>query len=142
MCLTSSAAALDGNPRAHLSTNQHAYSPGDVLQLHLALEPGSQNNVVDGWVGIEIPGGGRYYLQADLKTLSGTPAPAVRAYSIRDFSRSILTLEVPAHLPPGLYTLLAVGVAPGASPFDSTQHVTNLAALAVTLKPKPTPCGG
>ena len=135
-----SMAVVQGNPQISLSTNQSSFIPGDFLTLNIDIQQGTQNNLIDGWVGVVLPDGALAFLQSDLMTFSSTPAPTIQNFMVIDFSGPLFQLQIPSVLPTGTYTFLAVGVIPGTDPFQETNHVTNVASAAVTLQPPPVAC--
>ena len=46
--------AVVGNPQVALSTNKTSYVPGDLFVFSAALQSGTLNNVVDGYVQVQI----------------------------------------------------------------------------------------
>lgn len=93
----------------------------------------TQSPVIDGYVWVEIPGGGRFFLMPDFTNFTDVSMPVVTSLPVQDFAGTILNMPIPADLSAGTYTFFAVGVVPGADPFNSANWVTNRAELSVTL---------
>lgn len=130
-----------GNPpHVALSTNQAGFIPGDFFRLFATFQLGTQNNVVDGYVQVQIPGGQVFYLLPNLVSFSSIPTSVVQSFAISDLSNPlpITTLRVSSDLPPGTYTFSAFGVAPGSNPLDPANRRTNVAMTSVSLTI--TPC--
>ncbi len=121
------------NPQVALTSNQSSYVVGNPFVLSATITPGTQNNLVDGYVKVVIPGGGTYYLRPDLVNWSSTPVPVVANFTIVSFSGPIYTTTVPAGLPVGTYTFSAFGVTPGSDPANPANLRSNVATLMVTL---------
>lgn len=127
--------AVVGNPQVALSTNKSSYVPGDLFVLSAALQSGTQNNVVDGYVQVQIPGGQVFYLLPDLVNFSLAPTPVGRSLPVPDLASPIpVTVQVvPSFLPSGTYTFSAFGVAPGSNPLDAANRRSNVAGVSVSL---------
>lgn len=120
------------NPYVQLFSNQSSYVPGDLFTLTVSLTPGSQNNLIDGYVQVVIPSGEVFYLQPDLIWVP-TPIPLVRSYTVVAFTGPLFTATLTADLPIGSYTFSAFGVAPGSDPANPANLRSNVATLTVTL---------
>lgn len=121
------------NPQVALSANPSTYSVGDPFVLSATISPGTQNNLVDGYVKVAIPGGSTYYLMPDLITWSPTPFPLLSNFTVVNFSGPFYATTVPSGLPTGSYTFSAFGVAPGSDPNNPANLRSNVATHTVAL---------
>lgn len=108
-----------------LSLNQPSYTDGNTLVLSAAISPGTQNNQMDGYVTVTIPGGETYYLTPDMATWSRAKAWMVNNFTAVNFSGPIYSAVVPAALPNGEYTFSAFGVTPGSDPDNPANSQSN-----------------
>ncbi len=99
-----------------LYLNQPSYTVGNTLVLSATITPGTQDNQMDGYVKVMIPGGAPYYLMPDMATWSLTPGPVVGNFTAVNFYGPIYSTIIPAGLPVGEYTFSAFGVTPGSDP--------------------------
>ncbi len=120
-------------PAVSLSTNQPIYAVGNTLVLSATITPGTQNNQVDGYIVVVIPGGVTYYLMRNMMTWSPTPAPVVSNFTVVDFSGPIYSTIVPAGLPVGAYTFSVFGVTPDSAPTNPANLRSNVGTTTVTL---------
>ncbi|PWB80768.1 MAG: hypothetical protein C3F08_03580 [Candidatus Methylomirabilota bacterium] len=93
----------------------------------------AQSTQMDGYIWVEIPGGGRFFLMPDFTNLTDIVTPVVSSLPIGNFAGSILRMPIPDSLPVGTYNFFAVGVIPGSDPFNAANWVTNRAEYTVTL---------
>jgi hypothetical protein len=89
--------------------------------------------MMDGYVWVEIPGGGRFFLMPDFQNFTDVVTPVVSSLPIGNFAGSILRMPIPDSLPTGTYTFFAVGVLPGTDPYNFANWVTNRAEHSVAL---------
>lgn len=99
-----------------LSLNQPSYTDGNTLVLSVTINPGTQDNQMDGYVTATIPGGTTYYLMSDLLTWGTGLSPTVSNFTAVSFSGPIYSAVVPVTLPKGEYAFSAFGVTPGSDP--------------------------
>ncbi len=116
----------------HLCCTVQTTNPG----LPAGVNAGAANaaaSLVDGYIWVEIPGGGRFFLMPDFTNFTEVRIPVVRSLPIQNFAGPILSMPIPDFLSLGTYTFFAVGVLPGGDPLNSVHWMTNRTQLSVTL---------
>jgi hypothetical protein len=129
-------AVVPTNPRIALSANQSIFNTGQTMILSVALQPGIQNNRIDGWLAVQAPDGALAFVEPDFRTFSSVPAPTAPSYVMQDFSGPLMILQIPDGLLFGTYTFLALGTVPGADPSNPGNWITNLALLSLQIAPR------
>ncbi|MBI3781534.1 MAG: heme-binding protein [candidate division NC10 bacterium] len=132
--------SVQGASGISLSLNQSTFSVRDTLVLTLI----NQNAAVgsgDLYLAVQLPDGTIYvwdganwllmFDRANL--LTSALKPFRLGTTITTSSEPILTIQLPAYIPSGLYTLLALLVKSGMYPLDDGNWLSNLAQTSFTL---------
>lgn len=133
--LDAASAVTPTAPRIVLSASQPSVIPGQTVTLSVAVQTGLVDEVIDGWMAVQVPDGTIVFATPGSQTFSSTPTPTVFSIPVKDFTGPILSALVPDGLAAGTYTFFALGVEPGTDPFDHHNWITNLATVSVTLLP-------
>jgi hypothetical protein len=129
-----------------LSMNQSTLTIGDNLILNLTSQNES-TSAGDLYLGIQIPDGTGYIwdgtdfrLVFDGKNFLPNALKPFRANTtLTTSSEIILAGQIPAGLPAGTYTFLAVLARVGASPLDANNQLSNFAQVSFALSVPPPP---
>lgn len=138
------------NAYVELVANREQFIRGQLFNLSARLQPlvnwlrnvsdalestadGTVPLIVDGYIWVDVPGGGRFFLMPDFTNFTDVSMPVVTSLPVQDFAGTILNMPIPVDLSAGTYTFFAIGVVPGTDPFNSANWVTNRAELSVTL---------
>lgn len=118
---------------AGVTSNLASYTSGNSIILSATITPGTENNLVDGYLKVVIPGGSTYYLMSDLLTWGTGLSPIVSNITTTNFSGAFYSTTVPMGLPVGTYNFSLFGVIPGSDPSNPANLRSNIATHAVTL---------